>query len=74
MGCNDCRIVRNILADKPRVTKFPIEFDAPAAADALPVAGDMSGAVDGGFGEQQAADQQQQVCHCSTIVVRLSST
>jgi hypothetical protein len=23
-----CRLMRNILADKPRVTKFPIEFDA----------------------------------------------
>ena len=37
-----CRIVRNILADKPRVTKFPIEFDGPAEGEALPVAGDMS--------------------------------
>lgn len=36
-----CRIVRNILADKPRVTKFPIEFDGPAEGEALPVAGDM---------------------------------
>lgn len=34
--------MRNILADKPRVTKFPIEFDGPAEGEALPVAGDMS--------------------------------
>ena len=24
------RLARNILADKPRVTKFPIDFDPPA--------------------------------------------
>ena len=32
------RLVRNILADKPRVTKFPVEFDAPPA-DMVPLAG-----------------------------------
>jgi hypothetical protein len=25
-------VVRNILASKPRVTRFPIEWDTPAAA------------------------------------------
>lgn len=29
-----CRLVRNILADKPRVTRFPIDFDAVSAAPA----------------------------------------
>lgn len=54
-----CRIVRNILADKPRVTKFPIEFDGPAEGEALPVAGDMS------------ESQQQQVgsCVCSEALL-----
>lgn len=32
------RLVRNILADKPRVTKFPVEFDPPPA-DMVPLAG-----------------------------------
>lgn len=27
-----CRLWRNILADKPRVTRFPVEFDVPASA------------------------------------------
>ncbi len=27
-----CRLMRNILADKPRVTKFPVEFDPPPDA------------------------------------------
>lgn len=31
------RVVRNILAEKPRVTRFPCEFDAPA----IPNAGEM---------------------------------
>jgi histone chaperone ASF1 len=31
------RVVRNILAEKPRVTRFPCEFDAPA----IPAAGEM---------------------------------
>ena len=26
---HECRLMRNILADKPRVTKFPVEFDPP---------------------------------------------
>ena len=58
--------MRNILADKPRVTKFPIEFDAPV--DSIPVAGDVSGAIaaeepvptPGGFGANQQQQQQQQ--------------
>lgn len=29
----DCRLCRNILADKPRVTKFPVDFDSPEAAN-----------------------------------------
>lgn len=33
-----CRLWRNILADKPRVTRFPVEFDSVAAA---PETGDM---------------------------------
>ncbi|KAL3142073.1 hypothetical protein ABBQ32_004701 [Trebouxia sp. C0010 RCD-2024] len=33
--CCDCRLVRNILADKPRVTRFPIDFDAVSAAPAV---------------------------------------
>ncbi len=58
-----CRLVRNILADKPRVTKFPIEFDAPT--DSIPVAGDASapqGAAPtpGGFGSPDQQQQQQQ--------------
>ncbi|MDA9097382.1 ASF1 family histone chaperone [bacterium] len=31
------RVVRNILAEKPRVTRFPCEFDAPS----IPTANDM---------------------------------
>ena len=27
-----CRLYRNILADKPRVTRFPVDFDAVSAA------------------------------------------
>ena len=29
----DCRLCRNILADKPRVTKFPVDFVSPEAAN-----------------------------------------
>ena len=29
-----CRLVRNILADKPRVTRFPVDFDAVSAVPA----------------------------------------
>mmetsp|Transcript_12605 Transcript_12605/g.27241 ORF Transcript_12605/g.27241 Transcript_12605/m.27241 type:complete len:200 (-) Transcript_12605:927-1526(-) len=43
------KIYRSILADHPRVTRFPIEFDSQAAPDA--VGGDPGMAVDG--------DQQQ---------------
>lgn len=32
------KLVRNILADKPRVTKFPVEFDPPPE-DMVPLAG-----------------------------------
>lgn len=32
------KVQRNILADKPRVTKFPIVFNSPAAAVAAPSA------------------------------------
>lgn len=31
------RLVRNILADKPRVTKFPIEWDAAREASGMEV-------------------------------------
>ena len=31
------RLIRNILADKPRVTKFPIDWDPPA--DEVPTSG-----------------------------------
>ena len=27
-----CRLCRNILADKPRVTRFPVDFDAVTPA------------------------------------------
>lgn len=36
--CFVCRLCRNILADKPRVTKFPVDFDSAEtnAEDASP--------------------------------------
>ena len=37
--------MRNILADKPRVTKFPVEFDPPPA-DMVPLAGSAEAAAD----------------------------
>jgi hypothetical protein len=63
-----CRLVRSILADKPRVTKFPIEFDAqtiPTMAGMAPehsmdgLAGDM---IDGMQPGEQQQQQQQQQC------------
>ena len=33
LGASACRLCRNILADKPRVTKFPVDFDSPEAAN-----------------------------------------
>lgn len=32
MAYIDCRLCRNILADKPRVTRFPVDFDVIKAA------------------------------------------
>ena len=42
-----CRLVRNILADKPRVTRFPIDFDAVFAAPAAkPTDATIAGATE----------------------------
>ena len=42
------RVVRNILAEKPRVTRFPCAFDAPA----LSAEEGAEAAAAGGYGEQ----------------------
>ena len=36
-GCS-CRLSRSILADKPRVTRFPVEFDPVEAVPGMPQA------------------------------------
>ncbi len=36
-GCS-CRMSRSILADKPRVTRFPVEFDPVEAVPGMPQA------------------------------------
>ena len=36
MSCILCRLSRSILADKPRVTRFPVEFDPVEAVPGMP--------------------------------------
>ena len=65
-GACACRLCRNILADKPRVTKFPVDFDSPEAAnpeDASPEETQNaaeSAQLDGTNQSPMSADQQDE--------------